>query len=102
MSQSVENGTMSALPEGQDASIALPASLFRELNTTEVGIGFTFYEMAALFLLPEGSPSNITIGSPVIGALVAGQNFTDLSDPVNIFLRLTQTDVCQMLVFIVT
>ena len=93
---------MTALPEDQDASIALPASLFRKLNTMEVGIGFTFYETAALFPLPEGSPSNITIGSPVIGALVGGQNFTDLSDPVNIFLRLTQTDVCQMLVFIVT
>ena len=103
MSQRVENGTMSALPEDQDASIALPASLFRELgNIAEVGIGFTFYEMAALFPLPEGSPSNITIGSSVIGALVAGQNFTNLSDPVNIFLRLTQTDVCQMLTIIAT
>ena len=95
MRQRVENDTLrTALPEDQNASIALPSALFRQLsNITEVGIGFTFYETAALFPLPEGSPSNITIGSPVIGALVAGQNFTSLSDPVNISLRLNQT-VC--------
>ena len=57
-----------------------------------VGIGFTFYETAALFPLLEDSP---TIGSPVIGALVVpGRfNFSDLSENVTIFLRLTQT-VC--------
>ena len=94
MRQRVENDTRTALPEDQDASIALPSALFRELSsTTEVGIGFTFYETAVLFPLPEGSPSNLAIGSPVIGALVGGQNFTNLSTPVTIFLRLNQT-VC--------
>ena len=86
----VVNVTTTALQEDQDASISLPPSLFAELgNATEVGVGFTFYETAALFPLPEGSPSNLTIGSSVIGALVGGQSFSDLSDPVTIFLRLT-------------
>ena len=82
---------MSTLPEDQDASISLPPSLFAELrNTTEIGIGFTFYRTAALFPLPEGSPSNLTIGSSVIGALVGGQSISNLNEPVTIFLRLTQ------------
>ena len=80
----------------QDASIALPPSLFAELrNATETGIGFTFYETSALFPLPDGSPSNLTIGSQVIGAFVAGQSISNLSDPVTIFLRLTQP-VCML------
>ena len=82
----VVNVTTSTLSE---ASISLPPSLFAELeNATEVGVGFTFYETAALFPLPEGSPSNLTIGSSVIGALVGGQSFSNLRDPVTIFLRL--------------
>ena len=75
----------------QDASIALPPSLFAELrNATETGIGFTFYETSALFPLPDSSPSNLSVGSHVIGAFVAGQSISNLSDPVTIFLRLTQ------------
>ena len=86
----VVNVTTTALQEDQDASISLPPSLFAELgNATEVGVGFTFYETAALFPLPEGSPSNLTVGSSVIGALVGGQSFSNLRDPVTIFLRLT-------------
>ena len=82
--------TTTALQEDQHASISLPPSLFEELgNATEVGVGFTFYETAALFPLPEGSPSNLTIGSSVIGALVGGQSFSNLHDPVTILLRLT-------------
>ena len=99
MSVSVENDTVIALLEDQDASISLSPSLFVKLvpvNTTEVGIGFTFYETAALFPLPEGSPSNLTIGSPVIGALVGGQSFSDLQGPVTIFLHLT-SQVCVVL-----
>ena len=96
VSVSAGDGTITTLPEDQDAVISLPPSLFAELdlvNTTEVGIGFTFYETAALFPLPEGSPSNLTIGSSVIGALVGGQSFSDLQDPVIILLHLTR-QVC--------
>lgn len=86
----------SPVTESQDASISLPSSLFTELelgNATRVGMGFTFYETAAMFPLPEGSPSGLTVGSPVIGALVAGQSFSDLQDPVVILLPLT-SQVC--------
>ena len=104
VSVSVENNTVTTLPEGHDASISLPPSLFAELdlmNITEVGIGFTFYETVALFPLPEGSPSNLTIGSSVIGALVGGQSFSDLQDPVIILLHLT-SQVCVILAGIYT
>ena len=101
----VANDTTTTLPEIQAASIFLPPSLFAELeNTTKVGIGFTFYETAALFPLPDGSPSNLTIASAVIGALVAGQNFFNLPEPVNISLHLT-IPVCSyicLLVFVCT
>ena len=86
-------GGTTTLPDNQNASIALPQSLFADLelmNTMTVGIGFTFYKTAALFPLPEGSPSNLTIGSPVIGAFVASQNVSDLRNPVIIIFRLTQ------------
>ena len=83
--------TVTTLAEDQDASITLPASLFGGLNTTNVvGIAITFYSSSSLFPFPEDFPSNRTIGSPVIGALVGGQNFTNLSQPVTIFLRLNQ------------
>ena len=98
----VGGGTTSTLPDDQNASIALPQSLLADLelvNTMMVGIGFTFYETAALFPLSEGSPSDLNIGSPVIGAFVASQNVSDLHDPIIIILRLTQP-VC-MLSFIV-
>ena len=65
------------------------------MNTTNVGMGFTFYEMATLFPLPEDSPSDLTVGSPVIGALLAGQSVSDLQDPIVIFLRLTH-QVCML------
>ena len=102
MSVSVGEGTITTLPEDQDAAISLPPSLFAELdllNTTEVGIGFTFYETAALFPLAEGSPSNLTVGSSVVGALVGGQSFSGLQVPVTIFLQLT-SQVCVVLIII--
>lgn len=85
--ETIVNATLldeATLPDHQNASIALPQSLFADLelvNTMTVGIGFTFYETAALFPLPEESPSNLNIGSPGIGAFVASQNVSDLCDP---------------------
>ena len=92
--------TVTTLAEDQDASIILPASLFGRLNTTDaVGIAITFYSSSSLFPLPEDSPSNRTIGSPVIGALVGGQNFSNLSESITISFRLTQP-VCMLSFFI--
>ena len=88
--------TMTTLEEDQDVSITLPASLFGRLNTTDVvGIAITFYSNTSLFSLPEDPSSNSTIGSPVIGALVGGQTFSNLSENITIFFRLTQP-VCML------
>ena len=88
-SVSIQDGSSTSLPSGQAASVALPPSLFSQVADTSVGIGFTFYETAALFPLPDDSPDNLTIASAVIGALVAGQSFSNLTDPAIIFLQLT-------------
>ena len=90
--------TMTTLEEDQNVSITLPPSLFGRLNTTDVvGIAITFYSNTSLFSLPEDPSSNSTIGigSPVIGALVGGQNFSNLSEPITIVFRLTQP-VCML------
>ena len=84
----IGTGSAATLPEDQDASIALPPSLFMRISGSEVGIVFTFYETATLFPLPDETCNNLTVGSAVIGALVAGHSFTDLRDPVIILLRL--------------
>ena len=87
--------TMTTLEEDQDVSITLPASLFGRLNTTDVvGIAITFYSNSSLFPLPDPS-SNSTIESPVIGALVGGQTFSNLREPITISFRLTQP-VCML------
>ena len=80
------------LSTDQSALIALPAILFEEINATDVGIFFTFYERPVLFPL-RGNLTvevNVTraIGTTVIGATVAGQIFANLSEPIVIILRL--------------
>ena len=72
----------------QSAFIALPVSLFEEINTTDVGVFFTFYETAALFPLRGDLPDNFTVGTSVIGAAVAGEIFQNLSEPIVITLQM--------------
>ena len=92
--------TTTTLAEDQDVSITLPASLFGRLNTTDaVGMAITFYSTSNLFPLPEDSPSSLTIGSHVIGALVGGQTFSNLSEPITIFFLLIQP-VCMLSFYI--
>ena len=73
---------------GLSAFIALPVSLFEEINTTDVGIFFTFYETAALFPLRGDILDNFTVGTTIIGATVAGEMFQNLSEPNIIILQL--------------
>ena len=80
------------LSTDQSALIALPTILFEEINATDVGIFFTFYERPILFPL-RGNLTvevNVTraIGTTVIGATVAGQILEGLSEPIIIVLRL--------------
>ena len=71
------------------AFLALPVSLFEDINTTDVGIFFTFYDTAALFPLRGDQPDNFTVGTNVIGAAVAGEIIEDLSEPAIIILQLS-------------
>ena len=75
--------------QDQIASIELPPEVFQGL-LTRAGLVFTVYNNSVLF--PIGNPNeNRSIRSPVIGALVAGQNpLDDLTDPVQINLTLSQ------------
>ena len=89
-----ESVMVSTDPETADindpsAFIALPVSLFEEVNTTDVGIFFTFYDTAALFPLRDNLLDNFTVGTSVIGATVAGEIFENLSDPIIIILQLS-------------
>ena len=76
---------------GQIASIELPPSLFEKINVvnTSVGIVFTVYEEPVLFPLADGTPPNLKIRSPVIGAQLGGiLTIENLTEPVEIFLQL--------------
>ena len=75
--------------EDQIASIELPPEVFQGFNT-RAGLVFTIYNNSVLF--PIGNANeNRSIRSPVIGALVAGQNpLNNLTDPVQINLTLSQ------------
>ena len=72
---------------GQVASATLPATIFRNLGDTDVGVFFSLYEESSLF--PIADPLNDTrIGSPVVAATVAGRTFRDLPEPVLVLVRL--------------
>ena len=82
------------------ASITLPPELFqglRENRDTAVGLVFTAYTSSILFPLANTSdiPPNRSIRTPVIGAIVVGQNETEnLTEPVLIDLTiLRENDV---------
>ena len=82
-------GNPNNLQNEEIASVFLPPELFDLLeDVDEVGLIFAVYENAALFPLPEGSSENDTIGSPVLGASVAGRTFVALEEPVIILLHL--------------
>ena len=79
-------------------SITLPGSLFEEAAVIDssdgdsVGLVFTFFEDATLFPLPSETPPDLSIQSPVIGALLgAVPTITDLTEPIVITLHLRAT-----------
>ena len=85
-------------------AIRLPPSLFNldQVTGEDVGLGFTFYESANLFPLANGTREGTTIGTSVIGALVAGKDVLNLDDPVEITLSLlNDVSIIQMAIDIV-
>ena len=85
------------------AATFLPASLFQSItNRTSVGIVFVVYDTGALFPITnateqvQGTNASITtvVGSPVLSATVGpGQNFSNLTEPVRVLLRLHELEV---------
>ena len=74
------------------AFVSLPPSMFEEINdkenTSHVGVYFNLYKTSSLLPLGNGSRENYTLGSPVIGATVAGHIVENLTEPVTVVLRL--------------
>ena len=85
------------------AATSLPASLFQSVtDLRRVGMFFVVYNTGALFPITNATEqvqeTNATIttvvGSPVLSATVAsGQNFSNLTEPVRILLRLHELEV---------
>ena len=81
----------------------LPASLFQSINTTEtsVGIFYTVYETGNLFPIrnaTEGTNASVktVVGSPVLAVTVGPRlNFSNLTEPVTILLRLNELEVSE-------
>ena len=72
------------------SSISLPTDVFINTTAAEAGIVFTYYNTSVLFPL-RISDQNVSemsaykaIGSPVIAATVAGQNVTNLQEPITV------------------
>ena len=85
------------------AATYLPASLFQSIvNRTNVGVVFNVYNTGVLFPITnateqvQGTNASITtvVGSPVLGVTVgSGLNFSNLTEPVSILLRLNELEV---------
>ena len=73
------------------AYISLPPSLFELVDDEDVGLVYTFYNSSNLFPLANGTRNNATIGTSVIGALIAAEDVLDLIVPVEIVLPLRDT-----------
>ena len=68
--------------------IMLPQSLYDNISSP-IGMFFAFYATPDFFPLAEGSQDNYFIGTPVIGATVAGtEEFENLQESVTILLQL--------------
>ena len=77
-----------------NAAAFLPASLFQSItNRTSVGMVFAVYNTGVLFPITNASTTTV-VGSPVLGVTVGpGLNFSNLTEPVRILLRLNELEV---------
>lgn len=67
-----------------DISIFLPPEIFENVNTSTVGLLFTYYRLPSFFPVQKRTNSDqIFVASPVIGASLAGlEKVYSLSEPV--------------------
>ena len=69
-------------------AIMLPQSLYDNISSP-IGTFFTFYATPVFFPLAEGSQDNHFVGTPVIGATVAGtEGFENLQESVTVSFQL--------------
>ena len=86
------NTSITTLAVNLTAAVNLPASLFQSItNRTVVGMFFAVYNTGTLF--PTKNATTV-VGSPVLGVAVGpGLNFSNLTEPVRILLRLHEVEV---------
>ena len=86
------NTSITTLPVNLTAAVYLPASLFQSItNRTVVGMFFAVYSTGTLFPTKNATTD---VGSPVLGVTVGpGLNFSNLTEPVSILLRLNEVEV---------
>ena len=79
--------------------------MFTKATGDETGIVFTYYNTSVLFPLRIGGQevsemsAYKAIGSPVIAATVAGQNITNLKEPITITLYIYM-EVSRLVLFL--
>ena len=97
------NTSITTLSVNETAATFLPASLFQSItNRTSVGIVFAVYDTGVLFPITNATQQfqdtnaslTTVVGSPVLGVTVGpGLNFSNLTEPVRILLRLNELEV---------
>ena len=104
MNAAQDDTSTETLQQGEVVAVMLPPSLFLQITQQQndtnsnaagaTGIVFTFYDSAVLFPLGNGTNSSdnddilIMVGTPVIGADIAGLEVIELAEPFTILLRL--------------
>ena len=86
------NANINTLSENETAAAFLPASLFRSItDLNSIGSFFAVYDTGVLFPITNATT---VVGTPVLAATVgSGLNFSDLTEPVRILLRLNELEV---------
>ena len=91
---STENATSTSIAIPLVALIELPQELFKledSKGKTSNRLLYSYYTATSLFPVRNvNDTTNLTLGSFILGALVAGINVTDLTENVNITLILSE------------
>ena len=85
------NTNIDTLGENDTAAAFLPASLFRSItDLNRIGSFFAVYNSGALFPITNAT----VVDTPVLAATVGSRlNFSNLTDPVRVLLRLNELEV---------
>ena len=86
------NINIDTLSENDTAAAFLPASLFRSItDLNSIGSFFAVYNSGTLFPITNATT---VVDTPVLAVTVgSGLNFSNLTDPVRVLLRLNELEV---------